>query len=86
MCRNAGQNRLFTAAITVSSSSSREQDVATLVVRRLTNREVGAGLGEVMLMIAVMIAVQAELVWRRAARLTWTEPSPAHGASSADAH
>jgi hypothetical protein len=43
----------------------------------------GAGLGEVLVMIAVMIAVQAEIVSRRAAVLratttsTPTEPSPA---------
>jgi hypothetical protein len=42
----------------------------------------GAGLGEVLVMIAVMIAVQAEIVYRRAAALrpttasTPTEPSP----------
>jgi hypothetical protein len=32
----------------------------------LDNVEDGAGFGEVMVMIAIMIAVQAEIVWRRA--------------------
>ena len=36
----------------------------------------GAGLGEVLVMIAVMIAVQAELVSRRAAALRTTTASP----------
>ena len=35
----------------------------------------GAGLGEVLVMIAVMIAVQAEIVYRRAAGLRPTTPS-----------
>jgi hypothetical protein len=38
------------------------------------------GLGEVMIMIAVMVAVQAELVWRRASRLL-TAPSPVPAAA-----
>lgn len=36
----------------------------------------GAGFGEVLVMIAVMIAVQAELIWRRAQRLPADRPVP----------
>ncbi len=45
----------------------------------LTHIEDSGGLGEVMVMIALMVAVQAELVWRRAARLL-SAPAPAPAA------
>ena len=35
----------------------------------------GAGFGEVLVMIAIMVAVQAEIVWRRAQRLASTTTS-----------
>jgi len=38
----------------------------------------GAGFGEVMIMIAIMVAVQAELVWRRAQALTAAEQNWRH--------
>lgn len=38
----------------------------------------GAGFGEVMLMIAVMVAFQAEVVWRRAAPRVLAQTAPTH--------
>lgn len=44
----------------------------------------GEGFGAVLIMIAVMVAVQAELVWRRAQRLDPVRPSVAPAAVRSD--
>jgi hypothetical protein len=42
----------------------------------------GAGFGEVLVMIAIMIAVQAELIWRRALRLRGSRVVPTTAADA----
>jgi hypothetical protein len=42
--------------------------------------QAGAGFGEVMIMIAIMVVFQAEIVWRRAKALASTAPTTSEAA------
>lgn len=55
---------------------------ALSTIAQLDHVSDGAGFGEVMLMIAVMVAFQAEVVWRRAQPLMRSRTIPTHAATA----